>query len=56
LVDGIALVGSAERIGARLQAWKAAALKRQVDTLILGSASSEALRVVARAKNSALAG
>jgi alkanesulfonate monooxygenase SsuD/methylene tetrahydromethanopterin reductase-like flavin-dependent oxidoreductase (luciferase family) len=36
LVDQVALVGSAERIRARLDAWKSAAAKREVDTLILG--------------------
>jgi F420-dependent oxidoreductase-like protein len=49
LVDGIALVGSAERIAARLEAWKGAASRREVDTLILGSASAEALRIIAEA-------
>jgi len=36
LVDQVALVGSAERIRERLEAWKSAAAKREVDTLILG--------------------
>jgi F420-dependent oxidoreductase-like protein len=48
LVDQVALVGSAERIRARLEAWKSAAAKRQVDTLILGvNVTMEALRAVA---------
>jgi F420-dependent oxidoreductase-like protein len=48
LVDQVALVGSAERIRARQEAWKSAAAKRQVDTLILGTnVNMEALRVVA---------
>ena len=47
LVDGIALVGSADRIRARLQVWKDDASKRYVDTLVLGSASVEALRLIA---------
>ena len=49
-VDEVALVGSADRIRKRLDAWKAAAAKRHVDTMILGDgASSEALRVIAEA-------
>ena len=47
LVDVVSLAGSAERIGARLKVWEAAAAKRQVDTLILGNAGVEAMRVIA---------
>ena len=50
LVDQMALVGDAKRIGARLKVWKSAAAKRHVDTIILGTnVTSEALRVVAAA-------
>ena len=49
LVDDIALVGPAERIADRVQAWKAAAQDRSVGTMLLGGASKEALRVVAEA-------
>ena len=50
LVDEVALAGSADRIRKRLDAWKAAAAKRHVDTMILGQgASSEALRLIAEA-------
>jgi F420-dependent oxidoreductase-like protein len=48
LVDQVALVGSAERIRARLEAWKSAAAKREVDTLILGvGVAPEVLNVIA---------
>ena len=50
MVDQVALVGSAERIRERLNVWKAAAAKHQVDTLILGvGVTMEALRVAAGA-------
>ncbi|MBM3560605.1 MAG: LLM class F420-dependent oxidoreductase, partial [Alphaproteobacteria bacterium] len=50
LVDEIALVGSAARIRDRLQAWKAAGKKRQVDSLLVsGNQSVETLRVIAEA-------
>jgi len=50
LVDEIALVGSADRIRARLEVWKDAAAKRYVDTIILGTnATSEALELIAKA-------
>src|SRR5689334_7378592 len=49
LVDEIALVGSADRIRARLEAWKDAASKRHVDTMLLGTNSMEALRLIAEA-------
>jgi hypothetical protein len=50
LVDEIALVGPADRIRARLDAWKDAARKRHVDTIILGAnANVEALRLIADA-------
>jgi F420-dependent oxidoreductase-like protein len=48
LVDEIALVGSAERIRDRLQAWKEAGKARQVHSMLLtGSPGIEALRVIA---------
>jgi F420-dependent oxidoreductase-like protein len=50
LVDEIALVGPADRIRARLEAWKVASTKRHVDTILLGTnASTEALRIIAEA-------
>jgi F420-dependent oxidoreductase-like protein len=50
LVDEVALVGSADRIRKRLDTWKAASLRRHVDTMILGDTTSiEALRVIADA-------
>jgi F420-dependent oxidoreductase-like protein len=50
LVDEVALVGSADRIVARLNDWKAAAAKRHVDTMILSTnASAAALRVITQA-------
>jgi F420-dependent oxidoreductase-like protein len=50
LVDEVALVGSADRIRARLIAWKAAAVKRHVDTMLLGGTSGiDALRLIASA-------
>ncbi|HYM18881.1 MAG TPA: LLM class flavin-dependent oxidoreductase, partial [Micropepsaceae bacterium] len=49
LVDEVALVGSKDRIHARLQAWKEAAKQRHVDTILLGANSTEALRAVAEA-------
>lgn len=53
LVDQVALVGSAERIRARLAAWKSAAAKRQVDTLILGvNVTMQSIRAVAAAEGS----
>ncbi len=48
LVDAIALVGSADRIRDRLQAWQAAGKRRHVDSLLLtGTVTIEALRVIA---------
>ncbi|MEM9174385.1 MAG: LLM class F420-dependent oxidoreductase [Myxococcota bacterium] len=47
LVDDVALVGSADRIRDRLQAWKAAGEKRHVGSLLAGTSSVEALRVLA---------
>lgn len=50
LVDEIALVGTADRIRDRLQAWKDAGKRRQVDSMLLsGDVSIEALRVIAAA-------
>ncbi|MGB0619141.1 MAG: LLM class F420-dependent oxidoreductase [Myxococcota bacterium] len=47
LVDDVALVGPADRIRDRLQAWKAAGEKRQVASLLAGTGSVEALRLLA---------
>lgn len=47
LVDDIALVGPRERIADRLAAWKDAAAKRHVTSLLASDASPEALRVLA---------
>jgi F420-dependent oxidoreductase-like protein len=49
LIDETALVGPPERIKERLQVWKAAAKDHGVGTMLLGSASIEALRVCAEA-------
>src|SRR6267154_1547184 len=50
LVDEIALVGSADRIRDRLQAWKDAGKRRHVDSMLLtGSPNAQALRVIAEA-------
>ena len=50
LVDEVALAGPAARIRARLSAWQAAAAKRHVDTILLGTGvTPEALRLVADA-------
>src|SRR5262245_307291 len=49
LIDETALVGPPERIKDRLQVWKASATDHSVGTLLLGGASTEALRVVAEA-------
>src|SRR5215471_8746056 len=52
LVDEVGLVGSADRIRARLEVWKDAAKKRHVDSMLLGTgASLDALRVIAEAVN-----
>jgi F420-dependent oxidoreductase-like protein len=49
LIDEICLIGSAERIKDRLQAWKAAGREHHVGTLVLAGANIDALRVVAEA-------
>ena len=50
LVDEIALVGSADRIRDRLQAWKDARKQRHVDSMLLsGNVNTAALRVIADA-------
>jgi F420-dependent oxidoreductase-like protein len=49
LIDEISLIGPAERIRDRLQAWKAAGLEHHVGTLVLAGADIDALRVVAEA-------
>ncbi len=47
LIDEIALVGSADRIKDRLQAWKQTAKQQKLTTMVLTGASIEAMRVVA---------
>ncbi len=47
LVDEVALVGSADRIRDRLQAWKEAGAKGHVGSLLAAGGSPEALRVLA---------
>jgi F420-dependent oxidoreductase-like protein len=47
LVDAVGLVGPADRIKGRLQAWIAAGKSGHVGTLILGARQPEALRVIA---------
>ena len=47
LVDDVALVGPADRIRDRLQAWKAAGEKRHVGSLLAGTGQPEALRLLA---------
>ena len=47
LIDEVALVGPPSRIAERLGVWKDAAAKGWVDSLLLGGADVEALRVVA---------
>jgi F420-dependent oxidoreductase-like protein len=47
LVDDVALVGSADRIRDRLQAWKEAGAKRHVGSLLAGTGDIAALRVLA---------
>ncbi len=49
LIDEIALVGSADRIKDRLQAWKQVAKDGKLTTMVLTGATVEALRVVAEA-------
>ena len=49
LIDEVALVGSADRIRDRLQAWTAAGKKGYVGSLLASGASPEALRVLAEA-------
>ena len=43
----VALVGPADRIRDRLQAWKAAGEKRHVGSLLAGTGQPEALRLLA---------
>ncbi|MBW2423686.1 MAG: LLM class F420-dependent oxidoreductase [Deltaproteobacteria bacterium] len=47
LVDDVALVGSADRIRARLGVWKEAGSRRQVGSLLAGTGNVAALRVLA---------
>ena len=49
LVDELCLVGPADRIKDRVQAWKQASDAQAVGTMLLGGASVEAMRVVAEA-------
>ena len=53
LVDEVALAGPAQHIRARLDAWKAAAARRHVDTILLGTnITRAALEVIAHAADS----
>jgi F420-dependent oxidoreductase-like protein len=47
LVDEIALVGPATRIKERLEVWKAAGQRGEVDTMMLAGASPEAMELIA---------
>jgi alkanesulfonate monooxygenase SsuD/methylene tetrahydromethanopterin reductase-like flavin-dependent oxidoreductase (luciferase family) len=49
LIDEIALVGTADRIKDRLQAWQQVAKAGKLTTMVLTGASVDALRVVAEA-------
>jgi F420-dependent oxidoreductase-like protein len=49
LIDEIALVGTADRIKDRLQAWQQVARNGKLTTMVLTGASVDALRVVAEA-------
>src|SRR6266700_929583 len=49
LIDETSLVGPADRIKHRLQAWKAIAKENQVGTLLLGGVTIDSARVVAEA-------
>jgi F420-dependent oxidoreductase-like protein len=48
-IDETALVGPPDRIRERVQAWKANATDGKIGTMLLGGASTEALRVIAEA-------
>lgn len=53
LVDEVALAGPAQHIRARLDGWKAAAARRHVDTILLGTnITRAALEVIAHAADS----
>ena len=49
LVDGMALVGSADRIRARVADWQAAAGKGHIHSILLSRPSTDAMKVVADA-------
>ena len=49
LIDELCLVGSADQIKDRLQAWKEASKTNAVGTMLLGNASVDAMRVIAEA-------
>lgn len=49
LVDQVALVGSADRIRDRLEAWKEAGRARRVGSLLAGTGDVRALRLLAEA-------
>ena len=49
LVDELCLIGSADRIKDRLQAWKEASDAQAVGTMLLGGASMDAMHVIAEA-------
>jgi alkanesulfonate monooxygenase SsuD/methylene tetrahydromethanopterin reductase-like flavin-dependent oxidoreductase (luciferase family) len=47
LVDSVALVGPADRIKGRLEAWKAASKAGKVGTMVLGTGQVDAMRLIA---------
>jgi F420-dependent oxidoreductase-like protein len=49
LVDAVSLVGPKARVVERLEVWKAAAARREVDTLLVSGTDAEGLRVLAEA-------
>jgi len=49
LVDELCLVGPADRVRDRVQAWKQASGNGAVGTMLLGGASVDAMRVIAEA-------
>jgi alkanesulfonate monooxygenase SsuD/methylene tetrahydromethanopterin reductase-like flavin-dependent oxidoreductase (luciferase family) len=49
LVDAVALVGPKARVRERLEVWKQAAQRREVDTLLASGADVEGLRLLAEA-------
>jgi F420-dependent oxidoreductase-like protein len=47
LIDAVHLVGSADKIRDRLQAWKAAGQRKEVGTMLVGAGQPEALQILA---------